>query len=93
MSGHIVLIGDSIFDNASYVPGGPSVIEHVRRCLPRDWEATLLAIDGATVSGVEHQLTRMPKTASHLVLSAGGNDALGHSSFILKIGTSTAAGV
>ncbi len=48
MSGHVVLLGDSIFDNAVYVPGEPSVIEHLRRILPRDWDATLLAIDGAT---------------------------------------------
>ncbi len=42
---HIVLLGDSIFDNARYVPGGPSVIEHLRRglpagCAPRCWLKT-----------------------------------------------------
>ena len=25
---HVVLLGDSIFDNAAYVPGQPPVIEH-----------------------------------------------------------------
>ena len=64
MNGHIVLLGDSIFDNAVYVPGGPSVIEHVRRVLPRNWEATLLAVDGATISSMERQFTRMPDGAS-----------------------------
>ena len=44
---HIVLLGDSIFDNARYVPGGPSVIEHLRRVLPGGWRTTLLARDGA----------------------------------------------
>src|SRR5688572_32935225 len=76
MSGHVVLLGDSIFDNAAYVPGGPSVLEHLRRMLPRDWRATLLAVDGAEVASVYSQLERLPKDATHLVLSAGGNNAL-----------------
>jgi hypothetical protein len=41
---HVVLLGDSIFDNARYVPGRPAVIEQVRQALPRPWQATLLAI-------------------------------------------------
>lgn len=84
MDGHLVLLGDSIFDNAVYVPGGPSVIEHIRRLLPTFWQATLLAIDGATMSSVERQLERLPDDATHLVLSVGGNDALGYSGFILS---------
>ncbi len=76
MPRHIVLLGDSIFDNALYVPGGPSVIEHVRRILPAGDQATLVAVDGATVSSVFYQLERIPADATHLVLSAGGNDAL-----------------
>jgi hypothetical protein len=42
---HIVLLRDSIFDNAAYVGGGPDVIEQLRAILPRDWQATLLAVD------------------------------------------------
>ncbi|TWT86366.1 SGNH/GDSL hydrolase family protein [Neorhodopirellula pilleata] len=76
MTRHIVLLGDSIFDNALYVPGGPSVIEHIRRLLPESDRATLIALDGATVSSVFRQLERIPDDATHLVLSAGGNDAL-----------------
>jgi hypothetical protein len=82
--GHIVLLGDSIFDNARYVPGGPSVIEHLRRILPRDWRATLLAVDGAAADGVARQLARMPADATDLVVSAGGNNALDYSSMILR---------
>ena len=82
--GTVVLLGDSIFDNARYVPGGPSVLEHLRRCLPRGWQATLLAVDGAVVADVSDQLARLPADASHLVVSAGGSDALGHSSLILR---------
>jgi len=84
MDGHVVLLGDSIFDNAVYVPDGPSVIEHLRSLLPAGWEATLLALDGATISSVERQLQRLSDDATHLVLSVGGNDALGHSGFILS---------
>ena len=73
---HIVLVGDSIFDNASYTRGGPDVISQVRELLPEGWRASLLAVDGATSAEVPAQLQRIPPDASHLVLSAGGNDAL-----------------
>jgi hypothetical protein len=75
--GHVVLLGDSIFDNAAYVPGGPAVIEQVQRGLPPGWTATLLAVDGHTVADLAAQLGRLPAGATHLVVSAGGNDALG----------------
>ncbi len=80
---HLVLLGDSIFDNARYVPGGPSVIEHLRRVLPDGWRATLLARDGAGIAEVVRQLERLPADATHLIVSAGGNDALDHSSLLL----------
>ena len=75
---HIVLVGDSIFDNAAYTEGGPDVVSQVRGLLPPGWEATLLAVDGATTDGVAGQLGRLPEQATHLVLSVGGNDALMH---------------
>ena len=53
MSGHIILLGDSIFDNAAYVTGGRSVLSHLRRLLPDDWEATLLAVAGATIASTQ----------------------------------------
>jgi hypothetical protein len=73
---HIVLLGDSIFDNAAYTRGGPAVISQVRELLPAGWQASLLAVDGAMTEDVPAQLQRIPADASHLVLSAGGNDAL-----------------
>ena len=76
MPGHVVLLGDSIFDNAFYVPGGPSVLQHLRRLLPADWQASLVAVDGAVVSSVYRQLERIPAEATHIVLSVGGNNAL-----------------
>jgi hypothetical protein len=72
----VVLLGDSIFDNAAYTSGAPDVVTHLRRLLPSGWEATLLARDGATTAGLETQLERIPADASHLVISVGGNDAL-----------------
>ena len=60
-----------------YVPGGPSVIEHLRGMLPSDQKATLIAVDGDVVSSVFEQIERIPSDATHLVLSVGGNDALG----------------
>jgi hypothetical protein len=73
---HVVLLGDSIFDNASYVPGGPCVREQVARALGTAWKVTLLAVDGDTSLGVPAQVRRIPADASHLILSVGGNDAL-----------------
>ena len=72
---HIALLGDSIFDNARYVPGGTAVIDHLRRALPRD-SVTLLATDGDTTHDVFAQLQRLPQDTTDLVLSVGGNDAL-----------------
>ena len=43
---HVVLLGDSIFDNGSYVPGEPSVPEQGQRQLPHGWQGTRRAGDG-----------------------------------------------
>ena len=75
-AGHIVLLGDSIFDNAGYLAGrGPDVAGHLRARLPAGWRATLLARGGAVAADVPGQLGRSPPDATHLVVSAGGNDA------------------
>ena len=80
--GHVVLLGDSIFDNARYVPDRPPVIEQVRGRLPQGWLASLLAVDGHITADVADQLTRLPADATHLIVSAGGNDALSASSIL-----------
>jgi hypothetical protein len=79
---HVVLLGDSIFDNAAYAPGRPPVIEQLRAWSLGGWRATLLAVDGAVVGDVPRQLARLPADATHLVVSAGGNDALENSGVI-----------
>jgi GDSL-like Lipase/Acylhydrolase family len=71
-----VLLGDSIFDNAAHFGGGPDVVRQLRAALPPGWRATLNAVNGAVVGSIADQLARLPADASHLVLSAGGNDAL-----------------
>src|SRR4028119_145154 len=38
--GHVVLLGDSIFDNAAYVAGAPDVVQQVRHRLPDGAAAT-----------------------------------------------------
>jgi hypothetical protein len=73
---HVVLLGDSIFDNKAYVAPGPDVIVQVRAALPPGSSATLAAVDGAVTPDVNTQLKRVPADATHLIVSAGGNDAL-----------------
>ncbi len=80
--GHVILLGDSIFDNARYVPAEPAVIDQVRRALPAGWSATLLAVDGHVTRNVTEQLKRLPADATHLFVSVGGNDALGESGLL-----------
>ncbi len=79
---HLVLLGDSIFDNAAYVSGGPDVVRQLRAVLPEGWSATLAAVDGATTADVAAQLARLPLDATHFVVSAGGNDALAASGLL-----------
>lgn len=43
---HIVLLGDSVFDNRAYVTPDPDVITQLRAKLDASWIATLLAVDG-----------------------------------------------
>jgi len=73
---HIILIGDSIFDNAEYVNKGDSVIEQLQTNIPINCKATLLAVDGDVINDVYAQLEMIPKVTTHAFLSIGGNDAL-----------------
>jgi lysophospholipase L1-like esterase len=53
-------------------------VAQLKEQLPGGWQATLLAVDGSVIRGVRTQFARLPADASHLILSVGGNDALGH---------------
>jgi hypothetical protein len=74
---HIVLLGDSIFDNAAYTGGEPDVATHLKRLLGAAGSTTLLALDGGVADELREQCMRVPTDCSHLVVSVGGNDALG----------------
>ena len=88
---HVVLLGDSIFDNGVYVRRGePDVVKQVQARLPQGWKATLCAVDGAVTTGVERQMERVPPDASHLVVSVGGNDALRNSGILREQARSVA---
>ena len=73
---HIVLLGDSIFDNAAYINGGLDVITHLRQQIPSGWQASLKAVDGSVVENVREQALDLPADVTHLFVSAGGNDAI-----------------
>ncbi|MEP6502994.1 MAG: SGNH/GDSL hydrolase family protein [Betaproteobacteria bacterium] len=73
---HLVLLGDSVFDNGAYTGGRPDVVAQVRGQLGAGWHATLAAVDGSQVDDIAAQLAALPADTTHLVLSAGGNDAL-----------------
>ena len=87
---HVVLLGDSIFDNAAYTRGGPDVIRQVRERLPEGWKAALRAVDGDITRDIAAQLVGVPPDATHLVVSVGGNDALGHTGILQQSARSVA---
>jgi len=87
---HIVLFGDSIFDNKIYVAkNGKDVITHLRESLPNDWQATLKAVDGSVIENVSEQLLDTPADATHFVVSVGGNNAIMNADILqMKAGNS-----
>ena len=87
---HVVLLGDSIFDNSSYTRGEPDVVSHLRKVLPAHARATLCAVDGATTGTLSRQLTRVPPDATHLIVAIGGNDALQNTDLLETRVSSTA---
>jgi len=79
---HLALLGDSVIDNKAYVGDEPDVAQQLRTLVPEEWKVTRLAIDGAVSSSVLGQLNNLPKSTTHLVISAGGNDALAESAVL-----------
>ena len=77
---HIVLLGDSIFDNAPYVPAGTEVLSQLRACLGAGHQASLLARDGDVLADMAGQVAGIGKLRTPptwLMVSCGGNDVLG----------------
>jgi hypothetical protein len=87
---HIALLGDSVIDNKAYVGGGPDVAEQLRMLVPKEWRINRLALDGAVSPSVLAQLERVPTDTTHLVISVGGNDALGASGILENTARSVA---
>jgi len=80
---HVALLGDSIFDNQVYVAADPDVSQQLRARLGNEWEVSLVAVDGHVTSDVrKSQISRVPNGTSHIVISVGGNDALGHAALL-----------
>jgi len=82
----IFLLGDSMFKNDHYVPGGKSVTDHLLRKLPDSEHAiTVYAKNGATISDVYSQLNRISRSAdsisTNIFVSVGGNDLLSLASY------------
>jgi hypothetical protein len=89
---HIVLLGDSIFDNQAYVGNEPDVVSHLRAMIPQDWQAMLKAVDGSVAENVSRQLLDIPQDSTHLFISAGGNNAIMNAD-ILSLQANSAAEV
>jgi hypothetical protein len=87
---HVVLLGDSVFDNAAYVGRDPDVRRQLEDLLPGGSHVTLAARDGAVITDVASQLQSLPRDASHLIVSVGGNDALLASGVLDERATSVA---
>ena len=80
----LVLLGDSIIDNKTYVLDGEfSVLEHIQS--KTETPVTQLALDGATTDDViSNEINVIPFGTSHIVLSVGGNDLLNEIGFLME---------
>ncbi len=81
----VVLFGDSIIDNKSYVSHGEfSVLEHLENI--SNYEYIQVAYDGHTTFDVQNKQLHLStiEKPSHIVLSVGGNDLLQNLSYLSK---------
>lgn len=81
---HVVLLGDSILDNSAHGPDPQDVTSLLKELLGAGAKVTLLAREGDVTIGIPHQLRTLPSDATHIVLSVGGNDALGFMEVLRK---------
>ena len=79
----IALLGDSVFDNETYVKSREKAVESVVRTL--GYDCKLYAVDGAVISDVYSQIDKVKtelKSNDIIILSIGGNNALGTLSLV-----------
>ena len=87
MNKNILLLGDSIIDNRSYVLDGElDVTAHLKK-LYADQPNVIItnnAVDGDTMYNIEYNHLDTPEVeeASHIIVSIGGNDLLHNISFL-----------
>jgi len=74
----LVLIGDSILDNAPYTDYGKDTTSLLTQMLAPEWSVTLYAQDGDKMEHIEEQLRSFEDHAAIAVLSIGGNDVTSH---------------
>jgi hypothetical protein len=84
---HLVLLGDSILDNAPYTTPKPDTAAHLRRLIGERWSVELLARDGARMAEMQEQVDLIDGPAV-AVLSIGGNDATRYIGMLGKPATS-----
>lgn len=75
----IKTIGD-----AYMVADGLPVIDLLKNDLSPGDQATLLAVDGDSIQDIDSQIQRLPRDASHLFISVGGNDTLQYASLLVQ---------
>lgn len=88
---NVVLLGDSILDNAPYTAPAPDTASHLRRLLGAGWCVELLARDGAVMSDISGQLAIMPGGPATAFVSIGGNDAMQHIGLMTRVRTDAPA--
>lgn len=85
----VVLLGDSILDNAPYTRPEPDTMAHLAMLLP-EWSVLRAARDGARMRDVDSQLRQLGARPAVGVLSIGGNDATAHLGLLERRATSAA---
>lgn len=76
---NIILIGDSMLQNKSYVTNGKSITDILEKSTPHN-SIFNYAVDGTTISGAYQQIKEIPiefnNSNTSIFLSAGGNDII-----------------
>src|SRR4051812_8129401 len=78
---HVAMLGDSIFDNGPYIGNAPDVRAQVETILSAA-KVSSAARDGAVIANIGGQLRDVPPSATHILVSIGGNDAIGASGIL-----------
>ena len=72
---HIALLGDSTIDNGNWVePGQPCVTDQISKL--SGFKTTCAAKDGALMAAIADQALAVPSSATHVVVSVGGNNGI-----------------